>query len=230
MLKNIDPLLSPELLMILRSMGHGDDIAIVDGNFPADSMAQRLVRLDGLSATAVANAILSVMPLDDFVPEAAWRMEVVGDPSAEQPIFAEFRAIIAQHEGPNFRPRRTRALRLLRARQGGLRHRVDGRGAALREPHPAQGHRQADLRRVRHFPRHGQARPGHHVFSMNGKKGVDARPKAGHDGMRSKEQAQTKWPGLVPAMRVFDRQPTKRQVPAPMQVAAFCGVQTSRPV
>ena len=66
-------------------------------------MAQRLVRLDGLSATSVANAILSVMPLDDFVPEAAWRMEVVGDPSAEQPIFAEFRAIIAQHEGPNFR-------------------------------------------------------------------------------------------------------------------------------
>ena len=103
MLKNIDPLLSPELLMILRSMGHGDDIAIVDGNFPADSMSQRLVRLDGLSATAVANAILSVMPLDDFVPEAAWRMEVVGDPSAEQPIFAEFRALIAQHEGPNFR-------------------------------------------------------------------------------------------------------------------------------
>ena len=103
MLKNIDPLLSPDLLMVLRSMGHGDDIAIVDGNFPAAAMARRLVRLDGLTATEVINAILSVMPLDDFVPEAAWRMEVVDDPQAEQPIFDEFRAIIARHEGSNAR-------------------------------------------------------------------------------------------------------------------------------
>jgi L-fucose mutarotase len=103
MLKNIDPLLSPDLLMVLRSMGHGDDIAIVDANFPAAAMARRLVRLDGLTATDVTNAILSVMPLDDFVPEAAWRMEVVGDPQAEQPIFDEFRTIIARHEGSSFR-------------------------------------------------------------------------------------------------------------------------------
>jgi L-fucose mutarotase len=103
MLKNIDPLLSPDLLMVLRSMGHGDEIAVVDGNFPAAAMAQRLVRLDGLSVIAVTSAILSVMPLDDFVPEAAWRMEVVGDPQGEQPIFEEFRAIIARHEGLNFR-------------------------------------------------------------------------------------------------------------------------------
>jgi L-fucose mutarotase len=103
MLKNIDPVLSPDLLMVLRSMGHGDDIAIVDANFPAAAMARRLVRLDGLTATDVTNAILSVMPLDDFVPEAAWRMEVVGDPQAEQPIFDEFRAIISRHEGSTFR-------------------------------------------------------------------------------------------------------------------------------
>jgi L-fucose mutarotase len=103
MLKNIDPLLSPDLLMVLRSMGHGDDIAVVDANFPAAAMARRLVRLDGQAATDVTDAILSVMPLDDFVPEAAWRMEVVGDPQAEQPIFDEFRAIIARHEGSNFR-------------------------------------------------------------------------------------------------------------------------------
>src|SRR3712207_1788037 len=103
MLKGLDPILSPDLLQVLRSMGHGDEIAVVDGNFPADSMAQRLVRLDGLSATAVTDAILSVMPLDDFVPEAAWRMEVVGDPEAEQPIFDEFRAILAKREGTQAR-------------------------------------------------------------------------------------------------------------------------------
>ncbi|MBB3020376.1 L-fucose mutarotase [Microvirga lupini] len=89
--------------MVLRSMGHGDEIAVVDGNFPAAAMAQRLVRLDGVSVTAVINAILSVMPLDDFVPEAAWRMEVVSDPRAEQPIFEEFRTIIARHEGSKLR-------------------------------------------------------------------------------------------------------------------------------
>jgi L-fucose mutarotase len=103
MLKNIDPLLSPDLLMVLRSMGHGDEIAVVDGNFPAAAMAKRLIRLDGLSVTDVTSAILSVMPLDDFVPEAAWRMEVVGDPQAQQPIFEEFRAIITRHEGSSFR-------------------------------------------------------------------------------------------------------------------------------
>lgn len=103
MLKSINPLLSPELLMVLRAMGHGDDIVVADANFPASAMAKRLVRLDGVTASAATDAILSVMPLDDFVPEAAWRMEVVGDPGAEQPIFDEFRASIARHEGEKFR-------------------------------------------------------------------------------------------------------------------------------
>jgi L-fucose mutarotase len=103
MLKDIDPLLSPDLLAILRAMGHGDEIAIVDANFPATSTARRLVRLDGASATAALNAVLSLMPLDGFVPEAAWRMQVVDAPDAEQPIFAEFRKILAAHEGPKMR-------------------------------------------------------------------------------------------------------------------------------
>jgi L-fucose mutarotase len=101
MLKNINPVLSPDLLQLLRAMGHGDRIAIVDANYPADNHAHRLVRLDGLSATTVLDAVLSVMPLDppEFVPETAWRMEVVGAPGARQPIFDEFEALISQHEG-----------------------------------------------------------------------------------------------------------------------------------
>jgi L-fucose mutarotase len=102
MLKGIDPILSPDLLSVLRSMGHGDEIVIVDANFPAASMAQRLIRLDGPTATAVADAVVSVIPLDDFVAEAAWRMEVVGDPTTEQSIFDEFRRIIADREGTRF--------------------------------------------------------------------------------------------------------------------------------
>ena len=71
MLKNIDPLLGPELLKVLRAMGHGDEIAIVDGNYPADADAKRLVRMDGHSAPAILDAILSVMPLDEMVPDCA---------------------------------------------------------------------------------------------------------------------------------------------------------------
>ena len=104
MLKNLNPLLSPDLLQVLRAMGHGDEIAIVDGNYPADAHAQRLIRLDGVSATAALDAILSVMPLDlpEFVPEPAFRMQVVGNPQAEVPIFQEFRDLIRKHEGAGY--------------------------------------------------------------------------------------------------------------------------------
>ena len=100
MLKGIDPLLGPELLMILRTMGHGDEIAIVDGNYPADTDAQRLVRMDGHNATSIAQAILSVMPVDDFVPQAAFRPAANGDPKRMEPIFSEFEAILRKYE-PN---------------------------------------------------------------------------------------------------------------------------------
>jgi L-fucose mutarotase len=98
MLKGIDPLLGPELLMILRAMGHGDEIAIVDGNYPADTDATRLVRMDGHGVPAIADAILSVMPLDDFVAHAAFRPAAQNDPKRIEAIFPEFEEIIARHE------------------------------------------------------------------------------------------------------------------------------------
>ncbi|MEZ5666765.1 MAG: RbsD/FucU family protein [Alphaproteobacteria bacterium] len=99
MLKGLDPLLNADLLHTLRAMGHGDDIAIVDGNFPAATMGRRLIRMDGHSATRVLDAVLSVMPLDTFVETAAWRMEVVDDPSAVPPICTEFQDCIDRAEG-----------------------------------------------------------------------------------------------------------------------------------
>ena len=102
MLKGIDPLLTPDLLYALRAMGHGDEIAIVDANFPAESSGPEVVRLDA-DAVRALDAVLSVMPLDTFVPEACWRMQVVGDPQAEQPVFALFREVIAKREGSQFR-------------------------------------------------------------------------------------------------------------------------------
>ena len=71
MLKGLDALLNADLLHVLRAMGHGDELVIVDANFPAASMGRRVVALDGVSATRALEAVLSVMPLDDFVASPA---------------------------------------------------------------------------------------------------------------------------------------------------------------
>jgi len=102
MLKHLPAILGPDLLQALRQMGHGDEIAIVDANFPAYSQGPRVLRLDGVDATHALDAILSVVPLDDFTPEACWRMQVVGAPDEDLPVFAEFRDIIARREGAKF--------------------------------------------------------------------------------------------------------------------------------
>lgn len=98
MLKGIDPLLGPELLALLRAMGHGDEIAIVDGNYPADAHGQRVVRADGFGSIRVAEAILSVMPLDDFVEHTAFRPAGPGHPDRPEPIFEEFQAVVSRFE------------------------------------------------------------------------------------------------------------------------------------
>jgi L-fucose mutarotase len=103
MLKNLDPLLSADLLRVLRAMGHGDELVLSDANFPSDSVARRtltgkLIRVDA-PAPRVARAILSVMPLDSFVDHPANRMEVVGDPARVEPVQAEVQAEIDRAEG-----------------------------------------------------------------------------------------------------------------------------------
>lgn len=94
MLRNINPILSPDLLHALRAMGHGDEIAIVDANFPAESSGPRCIRADGPSASDMLAAVLSVMPLDNFVPDPALTMQVVGDPDGVPEAVADFQKII----------------------------------------------------------------------------------------------------------------------------------------
>ena len=96
MLYGINPILGPELLHALRAMGHGDELVIVDANYPAVSNAKRLVRLDGIDAVTIADAILSLMPLDDFVDCAAFRMEVRGNPQEVPEICAEFAKVVGK--------------------------------------------------------------------------------------------------------------------------------------
>lgn len=80
MLKGLDPVLGPALLSTLRSMGHGDEIALVDGNYPGEEHARRLVRADGLDVARVLDAVLSVLPIDRAVDAAIFRAVVPDRP------------------------------------------------------------------------------------------------------------------------------------------------------
>lgn len=80
MLKNIDPLLSSDLLALLDAMGHGDELVLADRNFPAYSTALatatgRLIVDKGVDCARMARAIFSVFPLDSFVEAPILRME-----------------------------------------------------------------------------------------------------------------------------------------------------------
>ncbi len=82
MLKGIDPLLTPELLMHLSAMGHGEWVAVVDANFTADYLSQGkpVVRLPGHSLERVSKAVLSVFPLAADVVQPVAFMRVCNSP------------------------------------------------------------------------------------------------------------------------------------------------------
>lgn len=86
MLKGLDPALGPALLSTLRSMGHGDEIALVDGNYPGEEHARRLVRADGHGIARMLDAILSVLPIDHAVEQAIFRAVVPGHPDVPDPV------------------------------------------------------------------------------------------------------------------------------------------------
>ncbi|MDO5657714.1 MAG: RbsD/FucU domain-containing protein [Paracoccus sp. (in: a-proteobacteria)] len=101
MLKGIDPLLGPDLLAALASMGHGDEVVIVDANFPAVSVAAftvlgRALRMDCDAPRAVA-AVLSVLPVDEYEAEPVLTMQVVGAPDEVPPVVAEVLPLFTDH-------------------------------------------------------------------------------------------------------------------------------------
>lgn len=101
MLKGIPPVISPEMMKVLMEMGHGDEIVIADGNFPAATCAQRLVRADGHGVSAVLEAVLGLFPLDTYVEKPVALMRVVeGDP-IKPTIWEDYRQVI-QKSGEKF--------------------------------------------------------------------------------------------------------------------------------
>jgi L-fucose mutarotase len=98
MLKGISSIISPDLLKILMEMGHGDEIVLADGNFPAASMAQRLARSDGNQVPELLEAILKLFPLDPFVERPAALMAVVPGDASKPTIWDKYKEIIQRYE------------------------------------------------------------------------------------------------------------------------------------
>lgn len=104
MLKGIDQRLPAEVVHALMLMGHGDDLVLCDVNHPAATIAARtthgrLIDMAGCDIPTAARAILTLMPLDDFVAAPVTRMQVVGDPAARVPVFDRMQAVIDAAEG-----------------------------------------------------------------------------------------------------------------------------------
>ena len=103
MLINIDPILSPELLHALRSMGHGDKLVLADANFPSAALAKKLIRLDGVNIPNAAKAILSVLPLDSFVDYPVERMEIDGNPDEINDVHQDLIDVLKNSAGDKWK-------------------------------------------------------------------------------------------------------------------------------
>jgi L-fucose mutarotase len=101
MLKGIPPILAPELMKILMEMGHGDEIVLADGNFPAAAVARRLVRCDGHGVPELLEAVLKLLPLDIYVERPVALMSVVPGDQTKPAIWDQYRALL-QASGERF--------------------------------------------------------------------------------------------------------------------------------
>jgi len=100
MLKGIPTVLSPELLKVLMEMGHGDELVLADGNFPSASIAQRLIRLDGLPLPKVLKSILKLFPLDTYAEKPVSLMALVAGDNVQPVIWEKYRTILLASREP----------------------------------------------------------------------------------------------------------------------------------
>jgi L-fucose mutarotase len=103
MLKNIPGILSPELLATLCEMGHSDVIVLGDANFPGKRFAHegncKFLRADGISGTALLEAILCVIPTDSYSPTPVTLMQTMDcDNDLEIPIWKSYEAIVEKYD------------------------------------------------------------------------------------------------------------------------------------
>lgn len=99
MLKGVPAILSPQLLKVLCEMGHGDEIVIADGNFPAESMGKDavVIRADGHGVPEILDAVLKMIPLDQYTEDPAALMEVVPGDDCVPVIWEQYRALLEEN-------------------------------------------------------------------------------------------------------------------------------------
>ena len=100
MLNGIPKIISPELIKVLMEMGHGDRIVIADGNFPSESVGRNavVIRADGHGVPELLDAILKLMPLDEYVDASVSLMQVMSGDNAKTPIWDEYKAIVKKYD------------------------------------------------------------------------------------------------------------------------------------
>jgi len=98
MLRNIPKNISPELMLILMQMGHGDEIVFGDANFPAQSLGKRVVRLDGERISSLLQSIMPLFPLDNFCGENVFLMEIVAGKGEAPAVWEKYEAIIREND------------------------------------------------------------------------------------------------------------------------------------
>ena len=103
MLINVNPLISPEILQLIRSMGHGDKFVLSDANFPSYSHANKLYRMDGLNIPQAAEALLSHFPLDSFISHPVERMEIDGKPEEVNDVHQDLIDTVKKVSGVNWK-------------------------------------------------------------------------------------------------------------------------------
>ncbi len=97
MLIGVAPCISPELLMFLDRMGHGDEIVLADAFFPGDSCNSRVVRADGIRIPELLDGILALMNLDSYVPAPVAMMAPVPGDELDPRVEVSYRAAIDLH-------------------------------------------------------------------------------------------------------------------------------------
>ena len=98
MLKNIDKVLSPQLLKVLAEMGHADEITLADANFPGKTYGKIVLRLDGVEIPVLLDAILQLVPLDTYVTHPVILMAVPPENPVNTPIWEEYKKIVTKHD------------------------------------------------------------------------------------------------------------------------------------
>lgn len=150
MLIGVPPILGPDFLFTLRAMGHGDELALVDANYPAAEHGRRLVRADGHGIGPLLDAVLQVLPVDDFVETALFRAAVGGDASAPpDPVHEEMERVVRARapahrlvalNGPDFYARVREAYAVVATGEGRLYGNIIIRKGVIRpelsRPHP----------------------------------------------------------------------------------------------